>query len=166
MGTRGKRETELAYTAGLFDGEGYISILRATVRRKAGPIKWHILVAGMSMTDRPTIERTATVYGGQPILYPYNDRFPTHKPIFMWRISNSAALGFIETVYPYLRIKRPQADIARAFQATKSKRWGVRGMPLEQLARRDELCEQMRALNASRFPRPQRLSERAPAIAG
>lgn len=164
MTTRGKSKTELAYAAGIFDGEGYITILRATANRKAGRTHEYILVAGMSNTHRPTIEWLKEQWRGTTMLH--NQVFKNRKRIFMWRVSGPMALGFIRDIYPYLRIKKPQADLAIAFQATKSRQWGVRGLSNDVLALRDDLCVQIRALNASRVPRPQRLSEGAPSTDG
>jgi hypothetical protein len=160
VGTRGKSE-DLAYTAGIFDGEGYISILRVqTKNRKNGRTHDYLLVVGMSNTDRRTIETLKKQWGGTTMLD--NRVYPNRKPIFMWRATALVALRFIKDIYPYMRVKKPQATLGMRFQSQLSHKWGRAGMPDKELARRDNLCVQIRALNASHFSRPQRLSEGAP----
>lgn len=163
MVTRGKSKALLAYTAGLFDGEGYITILRAGIHKSLiNPT--HILAVGMSLTDKPTIERLKEQFGGSVVLDPRI--YPNRRQVFMWRMSGPSAVDFLRGVYPFLRIKHPQADIAFRFQVLKSKRWGRGKIHPDNMRQRNDLCEQIRALNASRFPHPQRLSEETPAIAG
>lgn len=159
MVIRGKSATELAYIAGLFDGEGYITIsIDGPHKTQRNAV--HLLVVGVGMTDRPTIERFKEIWGGMATMDPRE--YPNRKRVYIWRVTGPQAILFINDVYKYLRIKKPQADIARRFQVLKSHRWGRGGIPAENMTERNDLCERIRAMNTSRFNRPQRLSERAP----
>lgn len=159
MVIRGKRES-LAYTAGIFDGEGYITILLLNTYKPKG--KTHQLSVGMTITDRATVAELQREWGGTLVTDPRY--YPNRKVLYMWRATGPTAVVFLKAIRPYLRIKHHQADIAFEFQTLKSVRWGRGKIDQVNLSRRDDLCMAIRTLNASRFPRPQRLSEGAPSL--
>ena len=146
MAIRGKTPLQLAYTAGLFDGEGYISILRITgtkqLAAKGKRNTWHELTVGMNITTPEATKWMADRWGGTNILHP--TIYPNRKRIHMWRISQVMARDFLTDLLPYLKIKREEAVLAIEFQALKSFRFGRAGIPEANLKRRDEIWYEMR----------------------
>ena len=49
------------------------------------------------------------------------------RAITQWQIANKQAVEFLLTILPYLRIKKPQAEIAITFQSQRMKSGGVKG---------------------------------------
>ena len=70
------------------------------------------------------------------------DTLPQHR----WFASDAQAASLLTLVEPYLLIKREQARIALPLHATKNG-YGRTGIPQDVLQLRDELHQQMRALN-------------------
>ncbi len=101
----------IAYAAGLFDGEGYITI--SVQKRRIGESMQ--VVAGIAMTDPSAIVLMAELFGGS--LFKGGARpNPRHKPLHSWNISSQNAYTFLKTVRPFLLIKSEEADIALEFQ--------------------------------------------------
>ena len=109
------RETDLAYLAGLFDGEGCICIAKQKAR-KGRHASYH-LECSVSMANEylPTLYRFS--FGGS--VYFYRDRHPNHQPAWQWHISARKAKIFLETISPYLTIKKGEAELAIKFQSAK-----------------------------------------------
>lgn len=152
MPTRGKDEREaLAYFAGVFDGEGYFTVRELRSRhaldagRSRGPV--HTAVAGINITDRPTVERFHERFGGTLFRHPRT--YPNRKQIWCWNVSRRKAVGFIESVRPWLRIKGGQADLLLELQSLMRHDWGVRGIPADNVARRVAIREQVQRLNGT-----------------
>jgi hypothetical protein len=69
------------------------------------------------------------------------------KPCYNWVLSNTRAALLLRGCLPYFIIKREQAELAIAFQATVV-RCGVKGTPQHVLEHRAELKAKLRALTA------------------
>lgn len=104
---------DIAYLAGLFEGEGCFSTHRS---------KWkgahHTLITKqprcqLAMTDRDVVERVA-MFLGTRLLGPYeNNRQQEHhikdnKPMFMVSMTGNKAKEFIQMIYPLLGERRRQ----------------------------------------------------------
>jgi len=131
-------ETDHAYAAGIVDGEGTIT-LHDHGKRTA------LTVAVFNSEPRVCVwlqER----YGGS---IGQNIRPDPHRIMYAWRCSSSLASKFLNNIYPYLIIKKQQADIALAYLKTVGRR-GQRVEPGDYLHRLD-LIER---LNQTREHRP------------
>lgn len=99
-------EVELAYTAGLFDGEGSISVFPAKGRKD----QWALRVM-LSNTDQRMIwwfqERWPGVLS---IRHPKPGK--NHKISYYWMLAERKAVRFLEDVYPYLVEKQERAMYA------------------------------------------------------
>ena len=106
-----KGKTALAYTAGVIDGEGSISIIDKQVGVKVGNTKeW--LCQWLKMQ-----------YGG----YIWHQNAKGNQVEFwVWTITTRKAASFLKLILPYLQLKRPQAELAIMFQATQ-KHGGSKG---------------------------------------
>lgn len=110
----GLLNTDLAYAAGLLDGEGSISIIMAYKKRRT---PHHTLCMTVVNTDPRPIRWLLERFSGR--MY---SRMPGQarrtKTLYDWHISARKAEAFLRAVYPYLIIKREQADIAFALRRT------------------------------------------------
>lgn len=110
------KKTDLAYLAGLFDGEGCICIGKAKPRGGRLHPSYHLECA-VSMANEylPTLYRLS--FGGS--VYFYRDKHPNHQPAWQWHISAKKAKIFLEAILPYLTIKKGEAELAVKFQMAK-----------------------------------------------
>ena len=111
------KKTDLAYTAGIIDGEGWISLSRNGGAKGDKSIS---LIVGVENTNEWLIRWLYFAFGGN--FKAKRIRAPQRQPIWGWSLSAKKALVFLKQVYPYLNIKKPQADIAIKFQEGKTKR--------------------------------------------
>lgn len=135
MAIRGKKTfealtiEEVNYIAGFFDGEGNINIYKIDTEnnRKVHQLrnpKYELSVAFYN-TDKEIMEWLHSVFGGY-LQTRNRDNSPKRdkewKENYCVRMTSNQALEFIRLVYPYLRIKKKQADVAIAFQEVKLKK--------------------------------------------
>lgn len=97
--------TIFAYLAGMIDGDGYISIQVSTKDSR-----YFTPVVGIAGTRREPHDLAASIWGGK--VHRYVPKNPAHRPQFQWSIYGAEAVAAIESIYPYLRIKQAQADVA------------------------------------------------------
>jgi hypothetical protein len=92
--------TELAYIAGLFDGEG--CVLLQKVRGGQG----YGLHLEIKITYVPTLEFIRDTYGGTLIVV---KKRPPRKQAYGWYLHGKEVHNFLLAVLPYLREKKVQA---------------------------------------------------------
>src|SRR5260221_11022694 len=110
----------LAYMAGLFDGEGSICIGRNLDRH--GARRYKLRVNCVNSCPWPLLE-LHQAFGGSFITKKAGKwKLPGQKQMYIWDCSGRQALGFVEAVLPYLRIKKEQARLGMLFQ--QGMRWG------------------------------------------
>jgi hypothetical protein len=91
-------DTELAYAAGLFDGEGSISLVRQKNNRSHSP---QVAVAS---NDYEVLAWFQTRFGGSIVTK--QPRKSTHSVSYDWRLTDRRALLFLQLIRPYLVIER------------------------------------------------------------
>jgi len=101
------KRTDLAYVAGLIDGEGCITTSRQA--NKSGSV-YHTIILHVEMADREPLEFAQTTLGGK--IYHRGIRSNWGKPHWCWRASGEEVTRIIKPLLPYLILKRPQAVIA------------------------------------------------------
>lgn len=106
-------ETDLAYTAGLLDGEGCITLeapgVSSTGVQKAGRVR---ILVYMSTPD--VLAWLKETFGG--CFYERKTtRAPTRKPVHHWGLSGQSAAILLERLEPYFRVKQSQARVAIEF---------------------------------------------------
>jgi len=114
------KKTDLAYLAGIFDGEGSIVIHKnKPIKRMVNPT--YVIEANVYNTNEWIIRQFHFSFGGGVHLQ--KRQMPsTHSgkcPIWVWQISANKALPFLKTLLPYLKLKRGQVEIAIKFQEEK-----------------------------------------------
>ena len=141
---------ELAYIAGLLDGEGCLDLFRRRPDQPHRATTYNPRIQ-VGMTDQPTIAYLHAVFGGT--FTQRTIRNPRHKPQWTWTVVCGRALLVLAHLLPYLRIKRRQAEILLAFGSLKWRPGPAKGsrasrpIPLELRVQRDVLYEELAALN-------------------
>jgi len=97
-------ETDLAYIAGLFDGEGSISTVFSNNKKN------HLyLTICITNTDREILEWIKDILGGSIGIH---HRPRGYRTCYRWVINHRLAIGRImNALYPYLRIKKKQTEL-------------------------------------------------------
>lgn len=105
-------DTDLAYIAGLIDGEGCISLEPPGMTR-TGKFRAPRARVIVSMTTPDVLHwLKATVGGG---MWERKSRQPTQKPVWTWTLSGRAVAALLVGLLPYLKVKDEQARVAIAF---------------------------------------------------
>ncbi len=106
----GTNEQEVAYLAGLFDGEGSVSVnMYSQKPNYAGSLK-----VGISMTTPEPLRLCQRIFGGKVRLEKYRNHW---KPCSRWRLHGDRAETFLRAVEPYLIVKKDKAALALSFRA-------------------------------------------------
>ena len=123
------KKTDLAYAAGIFDGEGCIGIEKVNRPHRKNPeYKLRVIVVS---TDRWLCEWLRFAFGGT---VQERKSHPTHtKDQWSWVAYCSTAAEFLRSVLPYMNLKRPQAELAIKFQSHKKQK-RTKGLTEEELA--------------------------------
>ena len=107
---------DLAYAAGIIDGEGCIQIIKGR-KSKYGVHYHYTLVIRVAMADpEPILWLKQTFGGGLSYIKSYKTR---EKGMYRWSIGARKAKDFLNFISPYLKAKQGQADIALEFQSLK-----------------------------------------------
>ena len=135
--------TELAWAAGIIDGEGCILVRRT--KRPGGGSPIFTLIVSVNMTHRPTVARLAEIFhcGG---CWANPPRGARRRPMYLWTICTKNARAILRRIRPYLVTKAHQADLAEAFSALPVWRGRPRGgIPAALVRERERLYALMRA---------------------
>ena len=114
------KKTDIAYVAGIIDGEGNISLVH-----QSNTTKSLIAVVTVHNTNEWLIQWLHLAFGGHTYVTDDGYEEKGWKPIHRWRVTSMQALDVLELVYPYLRLKKPQAEIAIRFLKMRGRkgRW-------------------------------------------
>lgn len=146
-----------ARLAAYVDGEGCIDISVGGGNGR-GYRKPQHLRTFVCNTDPRLIMWCQRTFGGTVRGKPREDR-KRHRPCWQWTVSANAAKDILERCLPYFIIKREQAELGLAFQATKV--YGQRHVGLAKNARtvpdtvleyRDHCYEELRRLKHQIHP--------------
>lgn len=136
-------KTELAYAAGLFDGEGSISASRSS----HSPANWRVIVA-VSMCDKAPVEFMARVFGGRAL--EIKQKTKSGKAIYQWAVYCRNAAEVLKLLLPYLLVKSDKARDAIALAALMRSRTTQRvTITEEEAAQRKAIADRIRAANMS-----------------
>jgi hypothetical protein len=108
---------ELAWLAGLFDGEGCVGFYRKRDKRNTSRTAYYI-VATIAMTHAPTIQRVVELTGSQ-INFTKRYKNEKHRTCFAWRVQNAKARVFLEAILPYSFTKAEEIRTALAADALR-----------------------------------------------
>lgn len=94
-------ETEKAYFAGLFDGEGTVGIRKNN--------EGYRVEVGFGITYMPILEIMRDVFGGHITPHP---KKANRKQLYEWDLGGRNAYDFLVVVRPYIHEKKPQVELA------------------------------------------------------
>lgn len=103
------KKVEVAYCAGLFDGEGCIRIAKYKKGRASYNLKCLLEMANEYIPQLFKFHFGGGVYSKKRII--------NGKPYFAtrWEISTRVASNFLEVVLPYLKLKKAEAELGIKF---------------------------------------------------
>ena len=141
-------KTDWSYFAGLFDGEGSVTVSQVTRRTDTKSCK-----AGQTLTNM-----SLRIANNNPVpLLELEEKFggsvrfhsPTRKS-YVWLITGHKSVEFAKRILPYSRIKRGQLEIYIAFAALK-RRKAMGSFPLtkDELAERRKMFVKLKATRAA-----------------
>lgn len=148
-------ETDKAYVAGLFDGEGSVGI---TYRRWASKstMMTYQTKASIGMIDQDSILWVVGTFGGH---YDTTCRTKSGNTIHRWTLHCRKAADFLELIVPYLKLKKARAEAAIKLARMARKRGavpgneGMRKMTEQEVAAQRPLAEFIRGENARSNPK-------------
>ncbi len=109
-------ETQVAYMAGLIDGEGSIECQRETQVRGATP-RFVLRVSFVFATEEP-LRTVCSWLGIQYKRYPTTD--PRRSDRYRAHVTKSIAVPLLRACLPYLLLKRRQADLILAIEEVRA----------------------------------------------
>jgi hypothetical protein len=139
---RSPTDIELAWSAGILDGEGCISIQAKPVRPPRVSVS-HSLFLKVTMGHKPTIERLHSIFGVGSITI-QDRRGPRLNDSWSWWTASRNAHAVLLAVRPYLVTKAYEADIALEFLSLPFKKQGRVPLDPKLVAERERLCALMR----------------------
>jgi len=111
-------ETDLAYAAGLIDGEGSIGIYKTKYNRCHYGYHYRLLIQ-IGMCDAIA---TTWMYKNFSGNYGWYDRpGVSYQRMHRWQLNDKRASDLLVLLLPYLKTKKVQAEIAIEFQKGKRK---------------------------------------------
>jgi len=115
--------TDLAYLAGLIDGEGCLRVKRSQpYRHLTGRINpAYSCTMHVRMVDEPAIAFLRDTLGG----WGWREKTAhcaSGRPLYCWQATDADAERIIRALLPYFRVKRAQAENLLALRALQSER--------------------------------------------
>jgi len=108
------KRTDLAYVAGIIDGEGAILInQKGGLDRNGKPRRGVACNLVIGNTNEWLIRWLSFSFGGG--VYSSHRNHLKWKTQYFWRPNGRLTLDILKVVLPYLRIKKPQAELAIQF---------------------------------------------------
>lgn len=106
------KKTDLAYVAGIVDGEGSISLINVG----HNPKRTMTVVVQVANTNEWLVQWLRFSFGGWVTTAKRTEvQAQKWKPCYQWRVTALLAFDFLKLITPYLRLKKPQAEIALQF---------------------------------------------------
>lgn len=130
-----------AYTAGVIDSDGTITIHKQPPR-KEGWSPTYSLRIGVFQRDGRTVDFLVGFWGGRV-------HYDKSKEGFVWGLCNNKAENCLKKILPFLRYKKDQAQIAieyRLFHIRVHKKFGNRKYPDSVLGKLEDYKQNLSAL--------------------
>lgn len=136
------RAEDLAYFAGFFDGEGWVSV---SAKRKGNGQRWTSLQIGVAQKTRDVLEFAQRLFPSGRIYF----HTLRPSPIYTLEWNSQKAAKVLREVLPFLKVKKAQALLYLEFAAWRAKRGKGRLSPGDWLYCQN-VSKAMKALNAAR----------------
>ncbi len=125
--------------AGFFDGEGSINI---SCRKRKTFNAEHTLRVAIGQKDGATLDWIVDNFGGNVCIV-------RRDGSFFWYCSNKKAYDFIKIIYPFLKYKKPQAEIALTFYSKMPLNKERKRISMEEVERRERIRNELKRLHKS-----------------
>jgi hypothetical protein len=132
---------DLAWAAGFFDGEGYITIQRRSYKGYTG----HYLRIGINHVNPKPLKKMQSLFGG--VIREQKTVYGNRHRRMEWGVSCNKATNILVQLIPYLVNKDTVAELALEFQKTMLSSYRGSGVPEEILSLREDLKQQIMSLN-------------------
>ena len=147
--TTNQTPEQLAYLAGIVDGEGCFYFGKVKQGRYGNGTQWHCKLA-VTNTDKSLTDWLNELFGGtQEIRYRYTSKQAFCRPIHRWDCSGLMLDYICPLILPYLIIKKRQCETIMEIRKTYAN-IGSKRLSEEVVKLREDLLVTMRNLN-SRF---------------
>ena len=113
------KNIDLAYMAGMLDGEGYIGICKRKTYNNSITPCYYTLTVHLNMANKCIPELFMSHFGGS--MNGGFKRKPNYKIQWRWTVTNKIAYRFLEKILPYLRLKKNEAILGMEFQKQRYK---------------------------------------------
>ncbi len=140
---------EIAYLAGLIDGEGCIYIGHTKQGKYGNGYQWHSMLKITSCDEEVIVWLENTFGGSKDSRYRWTSKQKFTRPVYNWQATGQMLDYLLPIVKPYLIIKKKQCDVMIRYRLT-SKNIGSKRLPPEVNEQRLVLLSELRNLN-SRF---------------
>jgi len=140
---------ELAYLAGIVDGEGCFYIGHTKQGKYGSGYQWHSMLKITSCDECLIVWLENTFGGSKDSRYRWTSKKAFCRPVFNWQATGEMLDYILPNIFPYLIIKKPQCEIMATYRSTSNNIVSKR-LPESVNQTRLELLEKMRNLN-SRF---------------
>lgn len=138
------RSEVAGYLAGIVDGEGNIGLLRRNPKPQCGEINPTFLdYVKVTNTDYRLLSWIKEHVGAGSIYAESRNKERSRK-VYTWHISSKPCLIFLRQIYPFLVVKKEQADVIFQFRMTIDQARPCKyGMPEDTIKERERLCSEM-----------------------
>lgn len=137
----------LAYLAGIFDGEGTITITKTW--RKDTVDHWPtVQITWTNITKQAELSEELKKRFGGYLKY-YRPKQGKGKEIVFWRLQSRKSVRFIKLLLPYLRVKKRHAEVIIRYSKLQgdNRKRGARWEAPKNLKEKEKLLKEIRNLN-------------------
>lgn len=118
------KKTDIAYIAGLVDGEAYIGIKKGPARSDCVNMQYHERIQ-IRMVDEEAISFIANLMGGN--YYKEKPSCSGGRPLYCHQANDKSAAKILNILLPYLRVKKRVANKVLELRMMKKKPDRCRG---------------------------------------
>uniref|UniRef100_A0A6M3J2L2 Putative homing endonuclease n=1 Tax=viral metagenome TaxID=1070528 RepID=A0A6M3J2L2_9ZZZZ len=138
--------TDAAYLAGIIDGEGSIG-LNKVHSNSIDHTSTYVIRMRVANTDKALMDWICVKVGyGSVRKVKVGEDKSHYKQAYEWYLSNRRVIDVLKQIYPYLKVKRLQADVAFEYQETIGISYGKK-LSSEIIDTRDDLKSKIVSLN-------------------
>lgn len=113
---------DLAWAAGIIDGEGSIFIMKQRRQDRERDTNY-ILRVSVESTDPYMAQELKKIFPDGDLFSSSRDKRPNNSNTLKWQVNGRNALIILKEVLPFLRVKHEQANIAIRFQTETKYHW-------------------------------------------
>lgn len=143
----------IVWAAGFFDGEGSVFVEISKNKNTRRRVR-NLLTASVTQTSTPCLNLFKQCFGGNITPITKSRRSHMNNSVcFVWRVRSKDALVFLETIAPYVVVKKEQVELALQYPLTSADGRKYAGpynpLPDEVHNRRMEIGQKLRDIRAS-----------------